>query len=245
MKLNAVIIDDEPMCRHTLRQKLKKCDSSINIVAETSSLKQSITYLKDNKATIDVLFLDIEMPDGTGFDLLKALGPNNLEVIFTTSHHRLALNSFEYNVTDFLIKPIKENSLKRAIQKVKKRRFFADSNRAGLAYEPIHFDKVGFPTLMGMEFVSIKNITYCEAAGSYTTINIKEQKDIIVSRNLLFIERKLPEEVFFRVNRSNLINLAHVKSYQRSGHIVMEDGTIITVSKSKRDDLLNFLGATT
>lgn len=238
--LNVLIVDDEYYCRKILKKKIKMCEESINIVGEKSNIEETITFFKQRNQKIDILFLDIEMPNGTGFDLLERMPNIDVEVIFTTSYHEFALRSFRYNVIDYLIKPIKKAELDRAIKKVKERFLNKDTTTRQPIYKTTHFGKVSFPTSTGIEFVPFKDIIHCEASGAYTFVYIYKQPKITVSKNLAFVEEQLSEEMFLRISRSHLINLAYLKNYDRSGYITLEDGTIIEVPRRKRDDFLNF-----
>ena len=250
--LNVLIVDDEPHCRTILKKKIRLCDESMNIIGEKSNIEETIAFFEREKQAIDVLFLDIEMPNGTGFELLERLPRIDFEIIFTTSHHEFALDAFRYNVLDYLIKPIKKEELDRAINKIKERHkqekkgLSSQKKVAALLAERKQnqqFDRIGLATTTGIEFVPIKEILYCKADGAYTSVYLNhKKKPVVISKNLGKLEEVLPENLFFRISRFYLINLKRIQRYERAGYIIMEDGTEIIVPKRKRDDFLRLMG---
>lgn len=254
--IKAVIIDDEEKSRKLLRNLVQKYCPEVEISAMADSVETGVKVLK--KENPDLIFLDIEMPDGTGFDLLEKVKDLHPEVIFTTAYDQYAIKAIHLSVLAYLLKPINVEELKDAVQKVHVKinervekqavnqslQVLLENNTA-LANNK----KVGLSTQNGINFVLIKDIVMCKAEGNYSVIYLsgKNQQEI-VSRTLKEFEDMLTEYNFFRVHRSYLINLDHIKEYNRTnqssdydgdgGSVIMNNNSHIPVSRDRRKHLL-------
>jgi two-component system LytT family response regulator len=194
----------------------------------------------------ELVFLDIEMPLGSGFEILNNLMPINFEVIFVTAFDKYMIQAFRYCVIDYLLKPVNIEELKNAVDNAVKR---VQANRANLQVanllnnlkaEQPDSKKIALPVKGGYDFVRIADIIRCEANGSYTTIFVHGGTKAVVAKNLKEYESFLPPELFFRVHNAHLVNLSFVKKYNqgRGGHLEMEDGSLIEVATRKKSEFL-------
>jgi len=254
--VRAVIIDDEEKSRKLLRNLVNDYCPQIEVVELAESVETGVECIRRTKP--DLIFLDIEMPDGNGFDLLEKIDDIKVEVIFTTAYDRYAIQAIHFSALDYLLKPINVDELKNAVQKVDKKirenvekqsvnqslQVLLENNKAQANYK-----KIGLPTQSGINFVLIKDIVMCKAEGNYSIIFLagKTQQEI-VSRTLKDFEDMLKEFNFFRVHRSYLINLNHIKEYSRTnqsadydgdgGNVVMNNNLQVPVSRDRRKYLL-------
>ncbi|MES2730589.1 MAG: LytTR family DNA-binding domain-containing protein [Bacteroidota bacterium] len=246
--IRAVIVEDEPKNAIVLTQLLTDhCPEVVVQGVEGDCLK---AYTLINEIRPELIFLDIEIQRGTGFDLLDQLQPIGFEVIFITAFHHYAIQAFKYNSIDYLLKPIDEDELVQAVERAQNRIRNRVVNENLLAFlktlaspsplSPARPAKVGFPTLEGYVFLFPHQIIRCEASGAYTFIYCTGNEKLVISKSLKEIESLLDQNVFCRVHHSQLINLSFVKKYHRGkgGYLELEDGTYVEVSARKKNDFL-------
>lgn len=198
----------------------------------------------------DVVFLDVQMQQETGFDLLNRLPEVTFEVVFTTAHSEYALQAFKFSAIDYLLKPIHVDDLRQAIFKVEKRRKRVMDERRELQQfysttpEKIMQSKIALPTAEGLTFVRIADILYLRASGSYTEIFTKDNRKLLVSRHLKEYEELLAPHNFFRIHHNSLVHLDYIQGYIRGegGYVVMTDNTFLDVSRRKKDAFLKRMG---
>lgn len=240
----AVIIDDEEKSVQTLRQMLNLFCSDVQIIGEANGVKEGLELLSEVKP--DVLFLDIQMPDGSGFDLLKQLDERAFNLIFTTAFDQYALKAIKFSALDYLLKPIDADELKEAVKKVQEKTTpsaEAVDNLLGNISQKAEDQKIVLSTAEGMHIIQVKNIIRCQADDYYTNFYLNDGRRIMISKTLKENEELLDEHHFIRPHRSHLVNMAYVKRYVKSdgGYIVLSDGTQIPVSRRKKDIVLNYL----
>lgn len=245
--IEAVIVDDEKHAVESLRLMLEKYVPQVQLVSSFNDPREALTHLKSNPPKL--LFLDIEMPFLSGFDLLQALGDVHFEIIFTTAYDDFAIRAFKVSAIDYLLKPIEREELVRAVEKFQKRQpgsGFKDRFDIFLEgylqdKEPQRIKQVSLPTKDGFSFVSQKEIIRCESDSNYTTVYLTDGKKIVVSKTLKEIESQLDKSAFLRVHHSHVVNLNHIKSYQKGngGLIVMNNGDNVSVSRSRKQDFLD------
>ncbi|MBL7138436.1 MAG: response regulator transcription factor [Bacteroidales bacterium] len=240
----AIIIDDEKKGRSVIAGLLHRLyRDEIQIVAEADSVETA--FIKIKKHHPDVLFLDIQLPDGTGFDLLEKVPQIDFFIIFITAYEQYAIKAFKFSALDFLLKPIDEDELIHAIEKLKKEhqsKTFRDKldvllkNRNG-------YEKIALPSQDGIRFVRIRDIVRCESDSNYTRFYLIQHEKILVTRTLKEYEELLCSEKFFRIHQSHLINLAYVEKYKKGegGTVIMEDGSEVEVSRRKKEQFLQVL----
>jgi two-component system LytT family response regulator len=243
--MRAIIVDDEPDGIITLNKMLSLSCKQVEVVALCADAEEG--KLKIRELTPDLIFLDIQMPGKTGFELLAELDTDNMEVIFVTAHNQYMLQALQFSATDYLLKPIDEDRLIEAIRRVEKRQHGkgGSQNVEALLY---NLQKAGspkemklcIPTFKGFAILKLEDIILCEAEKNYTIIHLKDKKNIIVSRPLLEYENILEGTTFLRIHRTFLINLQHVTEYHRGegGMIIMSNGEEVEISRRKKDTFL-------
>lgn len=245
--LKAVIIDDEAKGRLALKEKLKQYCPGVEVVAEASNGKEGIAIIEQHQPTI--LFLDIEMPGMSGFDMLNNLKDKNFNIIFTTAYDQYAIKAIKYAAFDYLLKPVDIEELKTAVSKI-------DSNenshtkkqiellRQNMQQPKKHLHKLAIPTLDGLFFYNINDVVHLEANSNYTYIHFLNKTKMLTSKTLKEFQDMLPEDIFFRVHHSHLINLNLIKRYIRGdgGQIELQNGTYVDVSRRKKEEFLKAIG---
>jgi two-component system, LytTR family, response regulator len=245
--LRAIIVEDETRSRELLNTLVAQCCEGINVVATAENVEQGAEAIK--KYNPDLVFLDITMPDGSGFDMLEKVAGQKFDVIFTTATDKFALKAIKYSAIDYLLKPIDADELKSAVQKImdKKNSISTVENLAQLLQNlkkpDDNFTKITLPTGNAYEIVAVKDIIRCEAEGSYTNFFLVGGKKIMVSASLKHYEDLLPENEFIRVHHHHLINMMHVVRFLKvdGGYAVMSDGTQVEISRRKKDSFLQRL----
>ena len=252
--LNAIIVDDEVSGVNGLEKLLKKYCPDVNLLGSAKSIgeaEQKISLLLP-----DLVFLDIEMPFGSGFDLLDRItkkdprGKNiGFEVIFTTAYSQYAIKAFKHNAIDYLLKPIDPDELLFAVKKCeeKKAREGMDIKKIEkllLSLSPSNkVQKLPVHTLEGIIYIMPDKVLRLEADGNYTQIHLEGGQKFTSSRALKEYEEMLPSHEFFRIHKTNLVNLNHVQQYNKGegGEVIMSDGTVLEVSRYKKAELLPLL----
>ena len=243
-KLRAVIVDDEKHSRETLKNLIDEFCDGIEVVAMAGGVQDAITSIKESKP--DVLFLDIELQPGTGFDVLSELENINFDIIFTTAYEQYAVKAIKFSSLDYLLKPIAIDDLTAAVDKSRKRKGEKmyqqqlDILLSEIQHQKSDDRKICLATSDGIEFVKVSDILYCEAAGSYTTFIFKDGSKLMVSKHLKEYENLLADQSFMRVHNSFLINLSEVKRFVKSegGYILMNNDAMISISPKKRDEFM-------
>jgi two-component system LytT family response regulator len=244
-KLNTVIIDDEEKSRDTLRQMLSLFCKNTQIIGEAKDVRTGVELLSIVKP--DLVFLDIKMPDGNGFDLLRKLKTRNFNLIFTTAFDQYAIKAFKFNAIDYLLKPIDADELKAAVKKAENNTATNKANVDNLinnAAEVKEEDqKIILSTSEGIHIIKVKNIIRCQADDYYTNFFLNDGRKIMISKTLKESEELLVDYKFIRPHRSHLVNISYIKKYVKSdgGYIVLADGTKIPVSRRKKDVMVEYL----
>jgi len=236
MKLKALIVEDEKEAANALKLLLLKTCPDIDIEGICESAVEAAKALK--KTPVDILFLDIEMPGGTGFDVIEMIDQKKLYVIFTTAHNEYAIKALKKGVKDYLLKPIDPDELIMAVERVKELQDKSNS--------PRHYKNTGTITINTSKevvFVEKEEVIYLKAAGRYTEVFCKKKKQYTVCKNIGEFESELGKDLFFRVHKSYLINCKHVQKINSvdGGFVVMSNKTEIEISKRRKSDFLKFL----
>ncbi len=241
--MRAIIIDDEAHCidslsimleRYTDVTVIKTFDSSVHAAKELLQLQA------------EILFLDIEMPFINGFELLTMFSKTPWKVVFTTAYDEYAVKAFKYNAIDYLMKPILREDLERTIEKLKKA-IHADApnlNEDQLIKEfSYRIKKIAIPTLAGLQMIALDDIIYLESNSNYCDIHMIGNHQYRVSKTLKIYEKKLSFYQFIRVHHSFVVNPNHITRYVKGdgGYLIMEDDTIINVSRSRKEALLKII----
>jgi len=240
--LNAVIIDDKPANIDTLRSLVTGYCPEVTIAGTATNVDDGQSAIHKHKP--HVVFLDIEMPGGNGFDLLRRFGTLPFEVIFTTAYDQYAIQAFREHALDYLLKPIDIDVLRQAVQKARNQIELKQVNEKLVKYLqqlPVSAaNKISLPTQDGYLFINPSDIIRCEASGSYSHFHMADGRKILVSMRLKECEEILPSGVFFRIHHSHIINLQCVNVYVRGrgGYVTMHDGSKVEVSVSKKEEFL-------
>ena len=245
--IKALIVEDENKSRELLQALVNKHCTGVEVVATASNVKEGVEAV--NKHNPDLIFLDISMPDGTGFDLLEKISPIKADIIFTTATDKYAIKAIKYSALDYLLKPIDAEELKNAVDKLveKKAKVNTVENLAHLLQNLKQgndsYQKITLPTSTSYEIVFIKDIIRCEADGSYTTFHLTGKRKLMASASLKHYEDLLPTNEFMRIHHHHLISINHVVRYLKvdGGYAVMSDGSQIEISRRKKDDFLAML----
>jgi two-component system LytT family response regulator len=245
--IRSIIIDDESLGRQSIKTALEKNCPEVEIVALCENAQHGIDAIKTLKP--DLIFLDIQMPGMSGFDLLQHLAPVTFEVIFVTSYDKYAVKAFKFSALDYLLKPLDPDELIQAVHKVKHKSDAINiTHRFESLLNNIHFkagkiDKVAIPTHDGIDFFNTDDIIYCQAEGSYTTLFMLGNRKELVARTLKDFENLLGSSGFCRVHNSSLINLKHVQKYIKGegGYVILAEGHHADISRRKKDEFLNIL----
>lgn len=240
--MKAVIVDDEIDGMHTLQKMLTQLCPQVNVV---NGFSNAVTAAKEIiAAQPDLLFLDIQMPGKTGLELLAELPGRNFEVIFVTAYNEYMLQALQFSAVDYLLKPVDEDRLAEAVERAEQRlmKGWKENQPDALLY---NIEKAGkpmemrlcLPTFKGFLIVKLEEIIYCEAERSYTVFHLADGKTLTVSKPLLDYDNMLKNAGFFRVHKSFLINLVHVREYHRGegGFVIMNNRAEIEVSRRKKE----------
>ena len=243
--INAIIVEDEEKSRNALKKLLSTFCPDINVKAEADSVDDALQIINNN--AIDLIFLDIEMPEKNGFELIKSLDKGTYEVIFITAFNNYALDAIKISAIDYLLKPIDIEELIEAVNKAQKQIGIKNSNdRLTHLVDNLNDkknQKIGIPTMQGFSFINIEEIIRCEADQRYTQIHTKDGKKCMSTRNLKEFEHLLEQHPFFRVHHSHLINLNFIDKYVKGegSYVIMIDGANVAVSRRRKDKFLEQL----
>ncbi|HKH61949.1 MAG TPA: LytTR family DNA-binding domain-containing protein [Flavitalea sp.] len=243
--MKAILVDDEPDGIRTLQKLLELHCPEVQVTATCSNALTAKQHILQTDP--DVVFLDIQMPGESGLDLLTELAAKEFEVIFVTAHNEYMLQALQYSAADYLLKPVDEDRLIEAVQRVKTR--LEAGKKADHRSALLHnLTKTGspsemrlcLPTLKGFIVLKLEDIIYCEAERSYTVFHLEGNRTVTVSKPLLEYDQILTDTSFLRIHKSFLINLHHVKEYYRGegGTVIMTNNAEIEVSRRKKDQFL-------
>lgn len=245
--INTIIVDDEAKGRLALKQKLADYCPGVKIVAEASNGSEGLLLISRFKP--DLIFLDIEMPGMSGFEMLNEIKNKNFHVIFTTAYDQYAIKAIKYAAFDYLLKPVDIAELQASVEKINKASAFNTKKQAELLIQnmqqpKIKLHKLAIPTLDGLLFFDISSIVHLEANSNYTTIYLFDKTKIIASKTLKDFEELLPEDLFFRTHHSHIINLNFIKRYIKGdgGQIELQNGNYVDVSRRKKEEFLKAMG---
>jgi len=247
MKFQIMIVDDEPDARNFIRNILQQSCPELATGLEAGSVAEAISLIKAGQ--IDLVLLDVEMEDGTGFDLLDEIVEVNFNVVFTTAHDDFAIRAFRYNAIDYLLKPIDPDELVAAVYKAQQNTNYTIlqqqiGNLISTASEK-RFDRMALNTSTGSVFVQTMDIARIESYGNYTFVFLSNGQRHLVSRNLKEFEEMLLPPHFFRLHQSHLVNTSFVKKFLKEdgGYAVMHDSAKIPVARRRKDAFLEILAS--
>jgi two-component system LytT family response regulator len=245
--IRTLLVDDEPDSILVLRTLLEINCPEVVVVGEANGVQAAIPLIE--RESPNLLLLDISMSDGSAFDLLKAVGEVNFQVIFISAYDTHAIEAFKYSAVDYLLKPVDGGQLKNAVNKairlsdgkgLEERLKVLLSNIGALQ---VSQQKIAVPTINGLNFVFLKDILRIESRGSYATIILADGKQVVTVRSIREYEELLPGSIFYRVHNSHIVNLNRVQSYQkgRGGYVIMEDDSSVEVAIRRKEEFLRKL----
>jgi len=243
--LKAVIVDDEPKAIQSLIWELSNFSTEIEVMASFTNPDEALKYLDTN--TPDCLFLDVQMPTIGGFQFLEQLKDISFAVVITTAYDEYAIKALKHEAIDYLLKPIDSDDLKESITKIKKH---SDRTINSMKFERMlsnfnsKFDKkrITINTDGKLLFLDVDDIIYIESDGNYSTLFLKDQKKIVVTKKLKEVNAILPEHYFFRIHNSFIINLNKIKAFiKNEGYVIMDSDHKIPVARQRKSDFLEKL----
>lgn len=240
--IRTVIVDDEPKNREILKKLIDLYCPQLAIIGEANSAETAFLLIQEEKP--ELVFLDVEMSDGSGFELLKRFNQAPFKVIFVTAHQHYAIRAIKQSAIDYLLKPVDIDDLKTAVSKA--------VSALGNATEQNHnfienlnskrLNKITIPIKDGLVFINPEEIIRMQADGTYTHIYTLKEKHT-ATKNIKEYELMLSDSNFYRCHNSHLINLKHVNKFNRSeGYFIeMTDGSIAELSRRKKDEFISLM----
>ena len=246
---SCIIIDDEQLAIDTLKWQLTEFCTGVQVVKTFTNPLAAHNHLLKHK--VDLCFLDIDMPEMSGFDFINLWnGKPPFDIIFATAYSEFAVQAFKVSALDYLLKPIDEEDLVSTVNKYKSQQS-SPTLEAQLALlidryksPETQTSRIALPTSEGVHMVDYKNIIRLEADSNYTKIYLVSGLSILVSKTLKEVEKLLDPALHFRIHQSYTININHIKMYQRGtgGSVILTDSTVLPVSKHRKAELLERLG---
>jgi len=242
--IKAVLIDDEKNALEMMEWLLKTYCPQVEIADMCLSAEQDIESIR--KHMPDVVFLDIEMPRMSGFDMLEQFDRLFFDVVFCTAYDQFAIRAFKYSALNYLLKPVDPEDLRQTIQRIEEKKNIPTREQFELLLQSIHQQvrntpqRIALSTNDGLIFVPTADIIYCEAESNYTNIVLDGGKKILVSKVLKEIDEALSGPDFFRVHSSFLINVNRIKKFVRGdgGYIIMDNDATVSISRSRRQEFM-------
>jgi two-component system LytT family response regulator len=246
--IRTIIIDDEQHCIDRLAGLLSEhCKYSVNLIGAFHTVDDGLKAIEELQP--ELVFLDVQIGSDTGFNLLQRLKKISFEVIFSTAYDKYAVNAFKFSALDYLLKPVDPDDLQQAVEKFRNKNANHEMEKKfetlfhNLKTTTSASKKISVATISGFEFINVSDILRCQSDVNYTTIFMKDKKQLMVAKTLKEFEELLTEYNFFRVHNSHLINLAYIKSYAKGkgGYVKMNDDSEIEVSTRRKEDFLKKL----
>lgn len=243
--VRAVIVDDEAEARDALRAVLAKRTPEVEVLAEASSIAEAETLLAKHKP--DLLLLDVQMPGGDGFELLRRLGTWDFDVIFATGSSQHAIQAIRFSALDYLMKPVLGDELRAAIDRHLSKRGISAEDRSQLLHNIAQPDertmKLTLTSGDRSYFVPPADVVWCEADVNYTNLHLADERRFVSARTLKDYEDMLTPLGFLRTHRSYLVNRAHIDHMDKSGYVVLRNGRKVEVASRRREEVAKALSA--
>ena len=237
--LKAIIIDDEQNAGEGLKHLINLYVDDVKVCGVANSAKQGIELIK--KHSPDLVFLDVEMPGGSGFNMLEQMKTIDFQIIITTGYDHYAIKAIKYSALDYLVKPIDIDELVKAVSKARKKSGIpqpeSESKEQPVSYELTRSKRIALPTIKGLCMVRSCDIISVEADGNCACISMANGNRMLITKSIGEISEMLDEAPFFRAHRSHIINLDYVREYLKGkgGTVLMSDGSSIHVSPLRKE----------
>lgn len=239
--LKVIVVDDEKAARNILSNLLMRCESKVEILSQCRDLLEAVKAIKEHKP--DVVFLDVQMPEYAGYEIINFFEEVNFEIIFVTAFDQYAIKAFELSAVDYIVKPIERSRLNEAIVKLNDRRSEKTALKEyQLLRDSIRNKEMGKMVISGIvdgqrtkQIIELHTVVAAEALGAYTMLYFHDGNTVIQSKNLSHFESRLPKEAnFFRIHRSWIVNLNHIVSFNPGhGDIVLKADVKAKLSKNR------------
>lgn len=241
--LTAIIIEDEQASQEYITDLLEAKFPEIKVVSIEDTVQSAINAIDNYNP--DIVFLDVEIKAGTGFDVLAGVKNKAFNIIFTTAYNKFAIDAFQYNTVDYLLKPLESEKVIAAIQRCMQKitlRQPGDEIAQLLQYlkRPTWQQRLPVSTMYGIEFIDTEEILFVEAEGNYSKLKLKSGRSIMMTKKIKDLAEQLQEPLFVRIHNSYLVNTRYVKKYYRGrgGHIILDDDSSLPVSPARKEDFL-------
>jgi len=247
MLIKTIIIEDDEKSLYVLQDMITRFTTDLELCGSAGYTAKAIGLIE--ATTPQLVFLDIRIGDGTGFDVLRKLSHRDFELICITAYDNYALEAFRYSAVDYLLKPIGIDEFEEAVGRARKRLMEKSRHNSiddllrNLSQRSEQEKKISVPTLNGYEFIALSDIIWCKSDGAYTIFYLGSQSKLVSSRRLGHYEDILFRNNFFRIHNSIIINMQLIKSYVKGkgGYVVMTDGTELEISQRRKGDFLGKL----
>jgi two-component system, LytTR family, response regulator len=247
MPIKTIIVEDEMHSMYVLNDFISQLAPDITVLGAATHIDKAVELIENNMP--DLVFMDVRIGDGTGFDVLKKLTNRSFELIFITAYDNYALDAFRFSAVDYLLKPVGMNEFEEAVQRARKR--LAEKKQLqnidvllhNLVQKSDQHKKINIATINGYDFVELSNIVWCKSENTYTTFYLADRAKITSSRNLGYYEELLVRNDFCRIHHGVIVNMQMIKKYVKGkgGYVTMADGTELEVSQRRKNDFLSRL----
>ncbi len=240
--IQSVIIDDESRSVELLETLLEDYCPQVEVVGRANNVSSGIDLIREQQP--DIVFLDIAMPDGDGFEVINSSAGNDFEVVFTTAHNQFALRAFEFSALHYLLKPIDIEQLKQTVERYEKRdvKKSVYGMQTQLLREGLEakLEQIALPQKQGYEFIEIEDIIRIEGEDSYSKFILDGGKEVLVCKAIGAYEKLLEDHDFFRVHKKHLVNLSYIKGFQRGKHgvVTLKNGHEVALSYRRKEEFV-------
>ncbi len=238
--MNAIIIDDEESCIESLLAKIEMFVPQLKVIKTYILPQEALQEI--HKLDVDVIFLDIEMPNMNGITFAQKANLTSTEIIYTTAYQKYAIDAFRVCAFDFLLKPIDRHELLKSINRLIEKK--QEHKPQSISRLHARYNKVTVHTTKGLLFIPMQNILWLESDNNYTTLHLLEGKSVLTSRSIGVFEELLQNFDFVRIHQSTIINLEHLQEYIRGdgGSVILTNGKELEVSRRRKTELLSLSG---
>lgn len=244
--MKIVVVEDQEQLRKSLIHKIENTGLGFTIIGEASSVNEGIGVILTKKP--DIVFFDIEIIEGSSFEILDALPEIDFKSVFVTAHGHFAIKAIKYSAFDFLLKPFKDEELTETLIKLKENFGQQDDykEKFQLLFNELKGKtnkKIAISSLDSIRYILVNDILRIEASRSYSTIFLNSGEAILSSKSMSYYENLLPENTFIKVHRSHIINLNYIDSISRSegGFVKLSNGYEVPLSRRKKEDFLRII----